>query len=86
MTTSTPADARTVARAQIERALTPEKAQGGLIAALNTLEARLQRYGPDLTTDDLDDIRAWLVAHIDPIYELLAPRAPDRVWSDTNDA
>ena len=55
-----------------------------MIAALEHLEARLRRYGPDLTADDLDDIRAWLVAHIDPIYELLAPRAPDRVWSDTN--
>ena len=55
-----------------------------MIAALNTLETRLQRYGPDLTADDLDDIRAWLVAHVDVIYEQLAPRAPDRVWSDTN--
>ena len=84
MTTSTAADARANARAQIERALTPPKGQGGMIAALNALEARLQRYGPALTPDDLDDVRAWLVAHIDPIYELLAPRAPDRVWSDTN--
>jgi hypothetical protein len=68
----------------IERALTPDKAQGGIIAAFDQLEGRLRRYGPDLTPDDLADIRAWLTTHIDPIYELLTPRAPDRVWSDTN--
>ena len=73
MTTSTTADARANARAMIERALTPEKGQGGIVAAFDQLESRLRRYGPDLTVDDLDDIRAWLVAHIDA--DLRAPRA-----------
>ena len=84
MTTEPAVDARAQARAMIERALTPDKAQGGMIAALNALETRLHRYGPALTPDDLADIRAWLTTHLDPIYELLTPRAPDRVWSDTN--
>lgn len=82
MTTSTTQDARAHARAQIQRALVPDKRQGGLIAAIEQLESRLRKYGDALTADDLNDIRAWLVAHIDPVYELLAPRAPDRVWSD----
>lgn len=84
MTTDPAADARAHARAQIERALTPDKRQGGMIAALEQLETRLRRFGPALTADDLNDIRAWLVAHVDPIYELLAPRPPDSVWSEAN--
>jgi hypothetical protein len=84
MTTSTDTDARGHARAQIENALIPPKRQGGMLAAIEQLEARLRRYGPQLTADDFDDIRSWLAAHIDPVYELLAPRAPDRVWSDNN--
>jgi hypothetical protein len=84
MTTSTDTDARGHARAQIERALKSPKGQGGMSAALKQLESRLERYGHALTVDDFDDIRSWLVAHTDPVYELLAPRAPDHVWSDTN--
>jgi hypothetical protein len=84
MPTSTAADARAHARALIERALITPAGQGGLSAAIDQLEGRLRRYGTDLTADDLNDIKSYLVATLDPIYELLAPRAPNQVWSDTN--
>ena len=87
MTTEPAVDARATARAMIERALTPNKAQGQASSPpLTPSKAGCTATGPTLTPDDLADIRAWLTTHVDPIYELLAPRAPDRVWSDTNDA
>jgi hypothetical protein len=76
-------DDRAKARDLVGRALIPDGGQGGVAGALDQLETRLrQPYARALTADDLDDVRSYLTARMDVIFELLAPRPPDRVWSD----
>lgn len=82
MTTAPQQDARATARAMIERALIPEKGQGGVAAAFDQLEGRIRKYGRALTDDDRQDILAYLTARMDVIVELLQHvGVPDHVWS-----
>lgn len=83
MTTEPQQDARAHARAMIQRALIPEKGQGGIVAAFDQLEGRLRRYGPALTSKDRADVRAYLTARMDNVIDLLNQvEVPDRIWSD----
>ncbi len=84
MSTSIAASARAHARAMIERALISERGAGGVAAAFDQLERRLRRYGPALTAEDFDDIRSYMTARMGAVCELLTPRPPDRVWSESN--
>jgi hypothetical protein len=70
-------DQRQRARELVGKALIPDAGQGGIAGAFDQLETRLrQPYARALTADDLDDIRSYLTARMDVIFELLAPRPP----------
>ena len=77
MTTDSAVDARAHARALIGRAL---KTTG---VAFDTLEKRLRLpYARALTEEDRDDIRAYVNAHVDSLFELLRRHGPEPVWTD----
>ena len=70
------------AREMIGAALITEKGKGGLSGAFDVLETRLrQQYAFSLTETDRNDVRAYISARVERVFELLGRSAPD-VWTD----